>query len=130
MARSFILLDHRGLLRIDGADRRSFLQGLTSNDVAKVSEGRAVYSAVLTPQGKFLHDFCLTEMGEALWLDPEAARAEDLRKRLTLYKLRSKVSLAVVEDWRVVVLVGEGAAEALDLPAGDAGAARLWGSGV
>jgi len=84
----------RGLIRIEGPDARPFLQGIVSNDVNKVSTTRAVYAALLTPQGKYLHDFFIAERDGALWLDCEAERRDDLLRRLSRFKLRSKVSLA------------------------------------
>ncbi len=54
---SYHMLKSRGVLAVTGEDRVGFLQGLTSNDVALVSQHRAVFSTFLTPQGKFLHDF-------------------------------------------------------------------------
>src|SRR5258708_35254298 len=108
---SFALLDGRGVLHIAGEDRVPFLQGLVSNDVSKVAGDRAVYSASLTPQGRFLHDFFLIEREGAFLLDCEAARAADLKRRLTLYKLRSKVTLAEASaEWQVFVAWGDGAA--------------------
>ena len=62
-----------------GADRPSFLQGLVSNDAAKLAADRAVYAALLTAQGKYLHDFIMVEQGDAIWLDAEAARLADLQ---------------------------------------------------
>ena len=53
----FVSLPTRGLIHIEGEDRKSFLQGLISNDVSKDFKGRIVYACLLTPQGKFLHDF-------------------------------------------------------------------------
>ena len=90
-----ILLEDRGVLRISGPDARSFLQGIVSNDVDKATAERAIWSAFLTPQGKYLHDFFLVEADGALLLEGERARLADLAKRLKLYKLRSK---AEVED--------------------------------
>ncbi len=54
---SFAVLDDRGILAVSGPDRRSFLQGLVSNDVEKVGPTQARYAALLTAQGKYLHDF-------------------------------------------------------------------------
>src|SRR5258708_38191741 len=106
---SFALLDGRGVLHIAGEDRVPFLQGLVSNDVSKVAGDRAVYSAFLTPQGRFLHDFFLIEREGAFLLDCEAARAADLKRRLTLYKLRSKVTLAeATAEWQVFFPPGDG----------------------
>lgn len=91
-------LSHRTLIRIGGADRYAFLQGLLSNDVMKASEDRAVYAALLSPQGKFLHDLFLLHVADAFWVDCEAGRAEDLLRRLNAYKLRSKVTFENLTD--------------------------------
>lgn len=126
----FALLPDRAVLTVSGADRVTFLQGLVSNDVAQAAPDRALFAALLTPQGKFLYDFILADAGEALWLDGEAARLPDLRKRLSLYKLRSKVGLEEAGDGlAVVALWGEGAAERLGLPV-DPGAARALEGGL
>ncbi|MCU0648033.1 MAG: hypothetical protein MUF00_08560, partial [Gemmatimonadaceae bacterium] len=53
----YVSLPARGLIHIEGEDRKSFLQGLISNDVSCDFAGRIVYACLLTPQGKFLHDF-------------------------------------------------------------------------
>lgn len=127
--KQFIILEQRGVLTVAGEDRRSFLQGLISNDIAKVAADRAIYAALLTPQGKFLHDFFITEQGETLQLEAEAARLEDLRKRLSIYKLRSKVTIAIAGDLVVAAAIGDGALDALGLPA-EPGAAKAWGGGV
>ena len=57
-----------------GTDRRVFLQGLVSNDVEKVGPTQARYGALLTAQGKYLHDFMMIEFDGALWLEAEAGR--------------------------------------------------------
>jgi folate-binding protein YgfZ len=93
----FVRLPNRGLLRLSGPDRLTFLQGLVSNDVTKVAPGHAVYSCLLTPQGKFLHDFFLIDDGESLLIECEADRRADLAQRLKMYKLRSKIEIAEVE---------------------------------
>ncbi|MEX5727099.1 folate-binding protein YgfZ [Rhodovulum iodosum] len=82
----------RTVIAITGADRRHFLQGLVSNDVTDLS-GRLVYAALLTPQGKYLADFFLTEQGETILLDIKSELAPGLMQRLTMYKLRADVAL-------------------------------------
>src|SRR5260370_31322061 len=89
----FVLLDDRGILAVSGPDRRPFLQGLVSNDVDKIGPTAARYAAFLTAQGKYLHDFMMVEAGESIWLDTEAARLGDLKRRLSLYRLRAKATL-------------------------------------
>lgn len=121
---STIPLPHRGVLSVSGEERKTFLQGLVSNDINAASETRALWSAMLTPQGKFLHEFFVVERGDALLLEGEAARLEDLRKRLSMYKLRAKVTIAVVEDLTVHALLGD------DLGLADLGAAKPLDGGV
>ncbi|MBL3583923.1 folate-binding protein YgfZ [Rhodovulum sulfidophilum] len=83
----------RTVLAITGADREKFLQGLVTNDI-KALEGRLVYAAMLTPQGKYLADFLLTERDDTILLDVKADIAEALARRLSLYKLRADVRIA------------------------------------
>ena len=118
------------MLEVTGADRRDFLQGLVSNDVAKATPDRALYAALLTAQGKYLHDFFIVAIGESLYLDGEAARLADLKRRLSLYKLRAKVSLAEASDrYAVAAAFGDGALSALGLPS-ERGAAIAFADGV
>ncbi len=131
-AGGYTILEARGLLRAAGPDARSFLQGMVSNDVTKVGPERTVWSAFLTPQGKFLHEFFMTEEpgGEALLLDCEAARLDDLRSRLARYKLRANIELTGVSaDHTVAAIFGAGALEALGLPA-EPGVTTAFGGGV
>ena len=87
------LLPDRGVLEVAGEDRVAFLQGLVSNDVAEAAPGRAVWAALLTPQGKWLADFFVFSDGERLLLDCERAQAPMLTARLSRFRLRSRVSL-------------------------------------
>ncbi len=93
-------------MEVAGPDRIAFLQGLVSNDVAAAGPGRAVWAALLTPQGKWLADFFVMAEGERLLLDVEAAQAPMLVQRLTRFRLRAKVTLreastefAVMAGW-------------------------------
>jgi folate-binding protein YgfZ len=125
----YTILEHRGLLAVAGEDRKSFLQGMLTNDIMAVAPDRAVWSALLTPQGKFLHDLFAVELGDTLYLEGEQARLDDLKARLSKYKLRAKVQLAVVEGWEVAAAFGTGAAASLGLPDDRPGAAVPFGNG-
>ncbi len=128
--RSFVALGGRGLLAVTGEDRQQFLQGLISNDVDKVSPTRAIHAALLTAQGKYLHDFFVVALEETLILDGEAARLADLQRRLAIYKLRAKVTLAPEAGGLAVFAVfGGDALAALGLP-GEAGTARPYAGGI
>src|SRR5687768_10974234 len=103
----FTALPHRAVVAVGGADRFSFLQGLVSNDVAKVEKGEVVWAALLTPQGRFLHEFFLAPVGEAVWLDCEPGRRADLIPRLSRYRLRAKVTVAAEDSVEVGAAWGE-----------------------
>ena len=123
------MLEDRAILAVSGPDRRGFLQGLVSNDVEKVSSERAIYAALLTAQGKYLHDFIMVEHSEEIWLDAEAARLADLKRRLSMYRLRAKVAIEERPELGVAAAFGDGALAALGMS--DApGAARAAGAGV
>ena len=89
-------LPARGVIAVAGEDRVGFLQGLVSNDVARAAPGVAVWSAVLTPQGKWLVDFFILSDGERLLLDVERAQAGTLVPLLSRFRLRSKVTVTDV----------------------------------
>lgn len=99
---SIALLPDRGVLEVAGPDRSAFLQGLVSNDVAAIPDGQAAWTALLTPQGKWLADFFVIPAGEVLLLDVERAQAAGLAQRLSRFRLRSKVTLRDASaDWHV-----------------------------
>jgi folate-binding protein YgfZ len=130
--RCYALNEERACLTVAGEEARSFLQGLVTNDVDKATRSRAIYAGFLTAQGRFLHDLFIAELpeGGTLALDGEAARLDDLKRRLTLYKLRAKATIADARDsLAVAVLWGEDAAKALGLAA-EPGAARALGDGT
>jgi folate-binding protein YgfZ len=117
MSITFTLLPHRGVIAVGGEDRVAFLQGLISNDTTKVAPGRAIWAALLTPQGRFLNDMFVADRGnDTLLIETERERAAALTKKLALYKLRSR---ATVEDrsaaMEVAVAFGTGAEKLVPL---------------
>ena len=123
------MLEDRSVLAVSGPDRRSFLQGLVSNDVDKVGPAQTRYAALLTAQGKYLHDFMMIEFGDEIWLEAEAGRLGDLKRRLSIYRLRAKAALDERPELAVAVAFGTGAAAAMGLSE-EPGAGRPFGSGV
>jgi len=88
----------RGLIHIEGNDRKIFLQGLITNDIEKLTPDKPLYACLLNAQGKFLHDFFVIEGDEFILLDCEGGeRAQDLYKRLNMYRLRADVQISVEE---------------------------------
>ena len=83
-------LTDRAVLRLSGEDVSGFLKGLVTNDVAGPLP---VWAGLLTPQGKCLFDFVVWADGGDLLLDCEAAAADDLIKRLSIYRLRRQIKI-------------------------------------
>ncbi len=103
-------LENRGLIQVEGEDRREFLQGLITNDMALLDTQPALYACLLSPQGKFLHDFFVSEGEGVYFIECEGGdRAQDLYERLKKYKLRSKVQISVEDDFSIYAIMGEGA---------------------
>ena len=86
------MLADRALIRLSGEDVRGFLQGLVTNDTAALDAG-PLWTGLLTPQGKALFDFILWPDGDAVLVDCEAAQAEALARRFTLYRLRRPIAI-------------------------------------
>ncbi len=127
--RPYAALPARGVLEVAGEDRVAFLQGLVSNDVTKVTGERAIFAALLTAQGRYLFDFFIFALGDALYLETEAARLDELKRRLGVFKLRSKVGLADATA-RYVVAAGFGAQAGEALGLATAGAAKPFAGGI
>ena len=113
--KQYIALDSRAVLTVGGEDRTDFLQGLISNDIGQVAPDTAIWAALLTPQGKYLHDFFIAEMNSLYFLDCEAQRIVDLGQRLSRFKLRSEVELGIGDSFTVFALLGENAGKLLGL---------------
>jgi len=103
-------LPDRGVVKVSGEDARNFLGGLVTTDVRQVAPGAGRFAALLTPQGKIVVDFLITEApaghGGGFLLDLPRALAQGLTDKLKLYKLRAKVGienlsgeLGVVAAW-------------------------------
>lgn len=97
-------LEDRAVIAVTGPEARSFLQGLITNDVEKLSPGKGLYAALLTPQGKILFDFFLAEGDGAILIDCALTARDALLKRLSLYKLRAKVTLEAREQLAVLAM--------------------------
>jgi hypothetical protein len=84
-------LADRAIIRLSGEGVREFLQGLVTQDVMNALP---VWAGLLTPQGKCLFDFLVWGDGDDLLIDCEAESADDLIRRLSLYRLRRPITIA------------------------------------
>jgi len=105
------LLD-RGVVKVSGEDARNFLNGLVTTDVDLVRPGLGRFGALLTPQGKIIVDFLITEApaghGGGFLLDVSRALAQGLADKLKFYKLRAKVTVENLSDSMGVLAAWEG----------------------
>ena len=99
------ILSNRSIFRISGEDSRPFLQGLVTQDILHIKKNEGAFASLLTPQGKILFDFFLTPESDGFFIDCDSGSAPPLLKRLTLYKLRAKVTITLETD--LVVAVGD-----------------------
>ncbi len=128
MKQGYVLLEDRAVLVVAGDDRVAFLQGLVTADVRRATADQTLWAGLLTPQGKYLHDFFVMARPEALWLDCEAARMMDLGQRLQRYRLRSAIRLEPGQGLAVYALPG--AAPAAFGLGPQPGAATPWAGGL
>ena len=104
-------LPDRGVVKVSGEEARNFLNGLVTTDTTHLKPGEGRFGALLTPQGKIIVDFLITEApgadGGGFLFDCPRALAQTLADKLTFYKLRAKVivenlseSLGVLAAWQ------------------------------
>jgi folate-binding protein YgfZ len=91
-------LPDRAIVRLSGQDVRGFLNGLVTQDV---TGDLPVWAGLLTPQGKCMFDFLIWADGDDLLLDCEAGAADDLIKRLGMYRLRRPIGIGRDESLAV-----------------------------
>ena len=99
---SAYILEDRGILFVDGADAKDFLQNIITNDINKVSDAKSCFASLLTPQGKFLFDFLVIKHKKGYFLDCEKIQIDELFKQLSLYKLRSNIQILNLSNEFVV----------------------------
>jgi tRNA-modifying protein YgfZ len=95
-------LTDRGVVKVAGEDAQNFLNGLVTTDVSRLKPGTGRFGALLTPQGKIIVDFLITEApaghGGGYLIDCPRALAQNLADKLKFYKLRAKVTVDNLSD--------------------------------
>ena len=106
----------RTVLKVTGADSLAFLQGMLSNDVLPLGHAPGIiWTALLTPQGKYLADFFVVATPDALLIDIKSGIADSTQRRLMMYRLRADVQIAAT-DLAVTRGLGPGPATAFADP--------------
>lgn len=111
-ALSHAVLKSRALISLSGEDWRDFLQGLITQDVDALAPGEARFAALLTPQGRLLFDLFVVGRTDGAWLDVQSDSRQELILRMTMYRLRAKVTIAADETSVAVLFPGENTAPA------------------
>lgn len=111
-----ILLDHRSVLIVSGAEAGAFLQGLVTVSSLDMAQGEMRYGALLTPQGKIIADMILERRDDSFLIDCDAGVAPALLKRLNLFRLRAAVAIADRSDLGVIAFDGANDPRAADAP--------------
>lgn len=102
------LLPDRGVVKVAGAEARSFLNGLLTADLTQVTPQTAKFAALLTPQGKIIADCIVVENDGAFLLDCPLELAQTLADRLKFYRLRAKIEIENLSGQRAVAAVWDG----------------------
>ncbi len=100
-----ILLEDRGLISITGEDAKNFLQNIITNDINKVNFSSSIFSALFTPQGKYLFEFFLIQTKDSYLLDCDNEFTKEIINYLLKYKLRSKIEITDISTDYVVGLI-------------------------
>ena len=100
-----IILEDRGLISVSGDEAKDFLQNIITNDIEKVNQTRSIFSALFTPQGKYLYEFFIIKSSNGFFLDCDGQITKDLINHLSKYKLRSKVEIDNLSSEYVVGLI-------------------------
>ena len=100
-----IFLEDRGLIFISGEDAKNFLQNIITNDVEKVSLSASIFSALFTPQGKYLFEFFLIQSKNGYLLDCDNKFTNEIINYLLKYKLRSKIEIIDISKDYVIGLI-------------------------
>lgn len=107
-------LPSRAVIAVSGPDWRSFLQGLLTQDVETIAPGELRFAALLTPQGKLLYDLFVAGLKDGALLDVAAEHRDAILTRLTLYRLRAKVTLEASDRPVLAIWGGETADDYVD----------------
>ena len=100
-----IILEKRAIILISGDDAEEFLQNIITNDIKKVKKNNSIFSAILTPQGKYLIEFFVIFHEKGYLLDCCENSKNELIENLSKYKLRSKVEIKDLSNKFVIGII-------------------------
>ena len=102
-----IILEDRGLILVKDLEAKEFLQNIISNDIDKINDSNSIFSAIFTPQGKYLYEFFIIKNKDGYLLDCHIEIKDDLIKHLSKYKLRSKIEIKDLSSSHAVGVISK-----------------------
>ena len=102
-----VILEDRGLILVKGAEAKEFLQNIISNNIDKVNESNSIFSAIFTPQGKYLYEFFIIKNKDGYLLDCHIEIKDNCITHLLKYKLRSKIEIEDMSSSHVVGIISK-----------------------
>ena len=91
------------IIKISGSDKFKFLQGIISNDIYLLKNNSSVYSAILSPQGKFISDFIISKYDDNLLVEINNKNLEEVLKKFSLFKLKSDVFIQTIKNVNIIL---------------------------
>ena len=101
--KEYYLFKKRGIILIEGKDRYKFIQGIISNDIELLRQKPSIYSSLLTPQGKFQHDFFISNFNQKFYLECDISEQEELINKFLMYKLRLDIQITIISDLNIIL---------------------------
>ena len=92
------------IMTIEGVDRFNFIQGIITNDIEKLRKKTSIYSGILSPQGKFLSDFFITNYENKFYLECHKDQEQEIKQKLLMYKLRSSIEIKSIRTIKILLL--------------------------
>jgi len=101
---NFYNLQKRSLIKINGNDKFSFIQGIISNDINILKDNSSIYSSILTPQGRFITDFFVSSYKDSLLIEVHESYRDIIIQKLKMYKLRSEVEISICNNFVILLI--------------------------
>ena len=101
--KEYFISENSSIILVEGKDKYSFIQGIISNDIEILRKKPSIYCSMLTPQGRFLYDFFISNLNDMFCIECDNSIKQELYERLLIYKLRSDVKIRLDTDLKVVL---------------------------
>ena len=102
--KSIFNIKNNTLIVIEGDDKYKFIQGIISNDIEILKKKKSIYASILSPQGRFVHDFFITKWNDNFILECSRLDSDEILKKFNLYKLKSDVKFRIEKNFKIFLI--------------------------